>query len=243
MPDLTPDHRLEAAHRLARHVAQHLDTGIALRLWDGRLVPLGPGAENGPVVAITTPRVLTRLLRRPKLTTLVELLAAGDLAIENGTLLDLAARRGQGTRGLFRKVDKLLLARSLWPFLRGAGGSDGTAHAFAGEQASRPEQGRDDKALVQFHYDLSNAFYSLFLDPEMVYSCAYFEHWEADLAGAQRAKLDMVCRKLRLRPGETMLDIGCGWGGLICHAARHYGVRAHGVTLSQAQFDVAREKV
>src|SRR4051812_45075433 len=98
MPDLTPDHRLEAAHRLARHVAQHPDARTPLRPRGGRLVPLGAGAENGPVVAIATPRVLTRLLRRPKLTTLVELLAVGDLAIENGTLLDLAARRGQGTR-------------------------------------------------------------------------------------------------------------------------------------------------
>jgi cyclopropane-fatty-acyl-phospholipid synthase len=90
---------------------------------------------------------------------------------------------------------------------------------------------------------LSNAFYTLFLDPEMQYSCAYFADPAADLAAAQQAKLDMICRKLRLQPGNRLLDIGCGWGGLICHAARKYAVQAHGVTLSDAQYEYAREKI
>jgi cyclopropane-fatty-acyl-phospholipid synthase len=77
----------------------------------------------------------------------------------------------------------------------------------------------------------------------MVYSCAYFPDWNASLEEAQRAKLEMICRKLRLQPGERFLDIGCGWGGLICHAAQHHGVTAHGVTLSQAQLDFARAKI
>ena len=98
-------------------------------------------------------------------------------------------------------------------------------------------------ALIQFHYDLSNAFYGLFLDPEMQYSCGYFFRPEATLEEAQRAKLEMICRKLRLKPGERFLDIGCGWGGLVCHAAREYGVTAHGVTLSQDQLDFARAKI
>jgi cyclopropane-fatty-acyl-phospholipid synthase len=75
-----------------------------------------------------------------------------------------------------------------------------------------------NKANVRYHYDISNAFYALFLDPEMVYSCGYFQDWNNDLATAQRDKLDTICRKLRLKPGDTLLDIGCGWGGLICHA-------------------------
>lgn len=77
----------------------------------------------------------------------------------------------------------------------------------------------------------------------MVYTCAYFHDWEQDLATAQKNKLDMVCRKLRLKPGERFLDIGSGWGGLVCHAAQHYGVKAHGITLSQEQLAFAREKV
>ena len=98
---------------------------------------------------------------------------------------------------------------------------------------------RDDKALIQFHYDASNDFYSLFLDQEMVYSCAYFTDWNNSIDQAQYDKLDLICRKLRLAPGERFLDIGCGWGALLCHAAKHYGVEAYGVTLSQAQHDFA----
>src|SRR5205814_1294336 len=86
-------------------------------------------------------------------------------------------------------------------------------------------------------------FYALVLDPDLVYSCAYFADWTDDLATAQRNKLDMSCRRLRLEPGETLLDIGCGWGALICHAAQHYGVSAHGLTLSQKQYDYANEKI
>src|ERR1700748_3198828 len=100
-----------------------------------------------------------------------------------------------------------------------------------------------NKKNVHYHYDLSNRFYELFLDPEMVYSCAYFKDWDNDLATAQADKLDMICRKRRLKPGETFLDIGCGWGALVCHAATHYGVRAHGVTLAEEQLAYAREKV
>ena len=99
----------------------------------------------------------------------------------------------------------------------------------------------ENREAVSFHYDLSNEFYALFLDPEMVYSCAYYTDWGNDIARAQADKLEMICRKLRLKPGERFLDIGCGWGGLICHAAKNYGVTAHGITLSQAQLDFARE--
>jgi cyclopropane-fatty-acyl-phospholipid synthase len=96
---------------------------------------------------------------------------------------------------------------------------------------------------IQYHYDLSNAFYALFLDPEMVYSCAYFTDPENDIAAAQRDKLEMICRKLRLKAGDRFLDVGSGWGALVCYAAQHYGVHAHGVTLSQQQFDFAQAKI
>jgi len=238
------DKRLVAARRLLKHAAQELQADLSVRLWNGEIVPLGPQARQDVLLTIESPDAISRLVRRPRLTTLVELLATGELGIEGGTLLDVAARRGSISRkGLLKRLDKRLLVTSLLPFVFGRHASSLPNHAYAGAQTARDRDGRDNKALVQFHYDLSNAFYALFLDPEMVYSCAYFPNWEASLEEAQVAKLDMICRKLRLKPGERFLDIGCGWGGLVCHAARHYGVQAHGVTLSLAQLDFAKEKI
>ena len=92
-----------------------------------------------------------------------------------------------------------------------------------------------DAAQVQFHYDVSDAFYALWLDSRRVYSCAYYREADMTLAKAQEAKLDHICRKLMLRPGERFLDIGAGWGGLLLWAAEHYGVDATGITLSKNQ--------
>lgn len=117
------------------------------------------------------------------------------------------------------------------------------------EEHARPElHGRThsksrDRQAVSFHYDLSNDFYKLWLDSRMVYSCAYFKSLTDDLETAQSQKLDHICRKLRLRPGERLLDIGCGWGGLILHAAQHYGVHATGITLSQQQLALAQQRI
>jgi cyclopropane-fatty-acyl-phospholipid synthase len=96
-------------------------------------------------------------------------------------------------------------------------------------------QANADAQQIQFHYDVSDAFYELWLDPKRLYSCAYFSAPGMVLAEAQEAKLDHICRKLMLRPGERFLDIGAGWGGLLMWAAEHYGVEAHGITLSHNQ--------
>jgi cyclopropane-fatty-acyl-phospholipid synthase len=100
-----------------------------------------------------------------------------------------------------------------------------------------------DRKAIQYHYDVSNDFYSRWLDPRMVYSCAYFRTGTEDLATAQAAKLDLICRKLKLLPEERLLDIGCGWGAMVIHAASRYGVRAVGITLSEQQYELARERV
>lgn len=100
-----------------------------------------------------------------------------------------------------------------------------------------------DREAVTSHYDVSNDFYALWLDQNMVYSCAYFKQPDNDLDTAQRDKLDHICHKLRLRPGERLLDIGCGWGGLILHAAREYGVHALGITLSHPQHELATARI
>ncbi|MEJ1959798.1 MAG: cyclopropane-fatty-acyl-phospholipid synthase family protein [Nitrosomonadales bacterium] len=107
-----------------------------------------------------------------------------------------------------------------------------------------PKHSKDmNQEAIRFHYDVSNDFYKLWLDEKMVYSCAYFESAEDSLESAQNNKLDLICRKLRLQPGEHLLDIGCGWGALVMWAARHYGVQAHGVTLSRNQYDYAKQKI
>ncbi len=100
-----------------------------------------------------------------------------------------------------------------------------------------------DRRAVRYHYDVSNEFYARWLDPGMVYSCAYFRTGDESLAQAQTDKLDLICRKLRLVPGQSLLDIGCGWGALVEHAARHYGVNAVGITLSTNQVSYATERI
>ena len=100
-----------------------------------------------------------------------------------------------------------------------------------------------DRAAIAHHYDLSNEFYELFLGRSMTYSCARFTDPERTLDEAQAAKYELVCRKLDLRPGARLLDVGCGWGGMVIHAATHHGVEAVGVTISRQQFDYARKRI
>ncbi len=100
-----------------------------------------------------------------------------------------------------------------------------------------------DTEAISYHYDVSNDFYRLFLCENMLYTCAYYRDPEGDLAQAQRDKMDLVCRKLRLSPGEEYFDIGCGWGSLAIWAAKHYGVRVTGVTLSREQAKYGQEWV
>jgi cyclopropane-fatty-acyl-phospholipid synthase len=109
-------------------------------------------------------------------------------------------------------------------------------------RGSRHSRARD-AAAVRSHYDVGNDFYRLFLDRRLVYSCGYFPSESTDLDAAQEAKLEHVCRKLRLQPGDRLLDIGCGWGALVLHAVQHHGVRALGITLSEPQAREARERI
>ena len=100
-----------------------------------------------------------------------------------------------------------------------------------------------DRQAVRYHYDVSNDFYALWLDRRMVYSCVTFHSPDDDLDTAQEQKLDYICRKLRLQPGQRLLDIGCGWGGLVIYAAKHYGVDATGITLSQPQAELSNARI
>lgn len=113
-------------------------------------------------------------------------------------------------------------------------------HRIADATSHTREQ---DRKAIQYHYDVSNEFYAQWLDPAMVYSCAYFETGTETLADAQQKKIDHILTKLKLEPGQTLLDIGCGWGALVLRAAEKFGARCVGITLSQNQYDLATERV
>jgi cyclopropane-fatty-acyl-phospholipid synthase len=122
--------------------------------------------------------------------------------------------------------------------------SDRRRTAAARLELRGPVHSKDrDRQVISYHYDLPAEFYALWLDRSMVYSCAYFDTPQEDLDSAQQRKQDYVCRKLRLRRGDRLLDIGCGWGGLLMHAAAHYGVEAVGITLSVPQAELARQRI
>jgi cyclopropane-fatty-acyl-phospholipid synthase len=236
--------QLEAARSVLTHLAELLDAKFSIELWDGSQVPLGRDVKPNLCVAIRSPGAISGLLRWPTLDNLVRHYATGQIELKGGDFVEfLEAARVPKSRERMKKLRTGVLLKAALPFLFAPGEKTGPAHAFDGDEVARNGSPRRDRDYIQFHYDLGNEFYQLFLDSEMQYSCGYFTNWDNSLEQAQHDKMEMICRKLRLKPGERFLDIGCGWGGLICHAARHYGVRAHGVTLSQAQHDFAQKKI
>ncbi len=233
--------RLDALRRLLTHINERIMPEIGFVLWDGSTVPsdLPPHAL---AFVIADEGAVAAMLRKPNIDTLLNLWVTSRLDLRNGTFFDLEAQRPKArTRTMMKYFDKRLALATALKFLFVPRGGPWPLEAVGKASAGGTESA--NKKNVHYHYDLSNQFYQLFLDPEMVYSCAYFTDWNNDLATAQADKLDMICRKLRLKPGETLLDIGCGWGALVCHAAQHYGAHAHGVTLAEEQFAYAKEKV
>jgi cyclopropane-fatty-acyl-phospholipid synthase len=188
---------------------------VTIELWDGREFPLGPDPKVK--MQIRKADALKHLLS-PTLGTLAEAYVEGDVEVE-GSMTDVIAAADQLSAGA------------------GSGTWDRVPLS-----ASRHSRKRDRDA-IQRHYDVSNDFYRIWLDRRMVYSCAYFKTGDEDIDTAQEQKLDHICRKLQLKPGEKMLDIGCGWGGLILHAASKYGVDATGITLSKNQHAKATERI
>jgi len=134
--------------------------------------------------------------------------------------------------------------RVAWDLLRlPAGGKHQQGQRGRSRLTGRRHSVERDRKAIAYHYDVSNDFYALWLDRRLVYSTAYFASADDDLDTAQQHKLDYICRTLRLQPGQRLLDVGCGWGGLVMHAAQHYGVDATGITLSQPQADFANERI
>lgn len=188
---------------------------LSIELWDGRVFSLGPESK----VRMKLPKAASlKHFVRPTLGSLAEAYVEGELEIE-GPLRDVV-----------RAADQLT-------------GSAGVSAWQRVAQAAGRHTRRIDRDAIRRHYDVSNDFYRLWLDRRMVYSCAYFRTGDEDIDTAQTQKLDHICRKLMLEPGEKFLDIGCGWGGLILHAAEAYGVDATGITLSEKQFQIAQERI
>lgn len=220
---------------IVRHVVEALSPNCAVILWTGERI----GPDSGVAVRLNDPAGLAHLCLRPGIGRAVTLWMDKGIDIADGTVFDLAGLgSSRSTREGLKRIEKTTIAKSLPALWRLSRKAKKAAGAGAGAGASG-----SSKDAIQYHYDVGNDFYRLFLDERMVYSCAYFDGWHDDLDKAQEDKLDMICRKLRLKPGERFLDIGCGWGALLIHAVSRYGVTGHGVTLSQAQFDLATARV
>ncbi len=235
--------QLSAAKRVLEHLAERLDARFSVQLWDGSKIPMGRAADTPLYVSISGPGVIGSLIRRPTVDNLVRHYATGRIALHGGSTTEFGEIvRSRRSKKAIRKVSKSLLFRGACSFLF-AKSEAAPDLAYGGDEMGHGRSQREEKDFIQFHYDIGNDFYSLLLDPEMQYSCGYFRDGETSLERAQLDKLEMICRKLRLQKDEKLLDIGCGWGGLICYAAEKYGVEAYGVTLSQEQHDFAQAKI
>ncbi|MFI9822953.1 class I SAM-dependent methyltransferase [Streptomyces sp. NPDC052013] len=241
----------DAASRLKGLVEQLLGTPLPLRIraWDGSLA--GPPAA--PTLVVRNRRALRHLLWKPGELGLARAWVAGDLDIDGDlyAALDLLSgliwERGEDARTLgqalrepeFRSAVRGLITLAGLPL----------PPAAPPEEARRPRRGlhtkRSDRRAISHHYDVGNDFYEIVLGPSMVYSCAYWPAPppEGTLEQAQRDKLELVCHKLALRPGQRLLDVGCGWGSMAVHAAREHGADIVGITLSQEQAAFARKRV
>ncbi len=211
---------------------------FGVRLWDGTELP--PAGRPAFSLILNHPGALRRMFTPPIELSLGEAFIYGDFNIQGdifsafSLIDDIAARPFSlgDIAALTRHV--LVLPKSGPARPRGRG----TAH-LRGALHSRER----DRAAIQYHYDVGNDFYSLWLDRHMQYSCAYFPTGAEDLDTAQERKLEHICRKLRLQSGERLLDIGCGWGGLALYAAQKYGVHVQGVTLSKNQMAYANWQI
>lgn len=220
------------------------DLPIGLRAWDGSTA--GP-AGDGPTMVLRSRRALRHIVARPGELGLARAYVSGDLEVE-GDLTEgfrrvwSAARATPGAAPI--TLSRRDRARAALAAVRlGAVGLAPTPPSVEARPVGVLHSRARDRAVIAHHYDLSNEFYQLILGSSMAYSSAVFGDRDQSLAEAQQAKLDLICQKLQLRPGDRLLDVGCGWGSLILHAVEHYGVTATGVTLSTQQREYIAKQI
>jgi len=212
---------------------------FSVQLWDGEQWPAVPNGSADFKLMLRSPNVVRSMFSDVSALTFGEAYIYGHLDIE-GSLIDVF-ESGDRLLGLqYPAAEKLRLARWLWSIPPPKYSRSGIFSGFVRVGARPGERIRD---AVNYHYDHPVEFWKLWLDESLSYSCAYFQSVQATLAEAQKSKLDYICRKLRLKPGQRLLDLGCGWGALVMHAAANYGVEAVGLTLSRRQAEVARERI
>ncbi len=245
----TPQTQKEARGEIERwkplfeKLLARFDGALALQLADGSSSNFGNAvlAQPGFALHLRDPQVLRTLLLGQDPLRFADAYFRGALDVDGDFFAALSLKDYLHSLQL-TLLDRLRVLMRLLGSASGVRASGPGCDRLAADTVrshSRPE----NRDAIAFHYDLSNDFYALWLDASMVYSCAYFERPDMTLEQAQQAKLDHICRKLQLRTGERFMDIGCGWGALILHAAQHYGVQAHGITLSERQFALARARI
>jgi cyclopropane-fatty-acyl-phospholipid synthase len=221
---------------------------FTLRFWDGSSLPAAEvagaaarEAAGAPTVLVRDPLALAHVLREPNQVGLARAWVSGLLDADDLEALLTLRERFRGLRLTVGDRARLLMAAARIGGARLL--SRPPIPAIEARVGGRRRSLARDRASVRHHYDVSNRFYRLVLGQSLVYSCAYFGSPEDSLECAQEQKLDLICRKLHLSPGERLLDIGCGWGSLVLHAAERYGAKAVGVTLSPEQAQLARKRI
>jgi cyclopropane-fatty-acyl-phospholipid synthase len=221
-------------------LADYHPRDFAVRFWDGSRWEPEPGQPARYTLVLQHPGAVRAMFWPPRPVTLAEAYIYDDFDVE-GELESLwlvfkyLKDKHWSLPDRLRFVTRVLRLPS------------GHRPHVGGPQRARLRGTRHslerDRQAVGYHYNVSNDFYALWLDSRMVYTCAYFHTPEDSIDAAQEQKLDHVCRKLRLRPGERLLDVGCGWGALTLHAAKNYGAEVLGITLSQPQVELANERI
>ena len=225
----------QVATVLFKEVAEECKADFAVRLWDGTDLALKSNPQF--TIVIRDPQILGVLLESPNELTLGESFVNGNLDVEGD--LQAALQLGDVLMSSQPRKARQMAIGKLATILAGVRSATNGSDNAKDDLHSRER----DRAAIVHHYDVSNDFYRLWLDQRLQYTAAYFESRDECLDKAQERKLHYICRKLNLRPGDKFLDIGCGWGGLVMHAAAHYGVQACGITLSARQAELALERI